>query len=45
MSRNVIKTLRTLARNHLDDTFSASPTLAGKSLILRGEKWIYCARD
>lgn len=38
-------TLRSLANNHLDDSFSASMALAGKSLILRGEKWIYCVRE
>lgn len=37
-------TLRELARNHLDDSFSASAALAGKSMILRGEKWVYCVR-
>ena len=37
--------LKQLASNHLDDSFSASMALAGKSLILRGEKSIYCIRE
>jgi outer membrane protein assembly factor BamB len=37
--------LRQLASNHLADTFSASMALAGKSLILRGEKSVYCIRE
>ncbi len=36
---------RTLASNKLDDSFSASIALAGKSLILRGEKFVYCVRE
>jgi outer membrane protein assembly factor BamB len=36
---------RTLASNKLDDSFSASIALAGKSLILRGEKSVYCVRE
>ena len=32
----------TLAVNHLDDSFSASPALAGKELYLRGERFLYC---
>ncbi len=32
----------TLAVNHLDDSFSASPALADKELYLRGEKFLYC---
>src|ERR1041384_7465738 len=31
----------TLAVNHLDDTFSASPALAGRDLYLRGERFLY----
>ena len=31
-----------LAVNHLDDSFSASPALAGKELYLRGERFLYC---
>jgi len=38
-------TLRQLASNHLDDSFSASAALAGKSLILRGERWVYCIKE
>jgi outer membrane protein assembly factor BamB len=37
--------LRQLATNHLDDSFSASAALAGKSLVLRGEKWVYCVLE
>jgi outer membrane protein assembly factor BamB len=37
--------MRNLARNHLDDHFSASVALAGRSMILRGEKWVYCLRE
>ena len=39
------RTLKELSRNHLDDRFSASAALAGRRLILRGEKWIYCLQD
>lgn len=31
-----------LARNHLDDSFSASGALVGKQLFLRGKRWLYC---
>ncbi len=31
-----------LARNHLEDTFDASPALIGQDLILRGERFLYC---
>ncbi len=31
-----------LAANTLEDSFSASPALAGKDLFLRGEKYLYC---
>ena len=31
-----------LAVNHLDDSFSASPALADKELYLRGEGFLYC---
>ncbi|MCP3964713.1 MAG: PQQ-binding-like beta-propeller repeat protein [bacterium] len=35
-----------LARNQLDDSFSASPAAVGGELYLRGEKHLYClARD
>jgi len=33
---------RLLARNRLDDQFSASAALAGSDLFLRGEKSLYC---
>ncbi len=33
---------RMLAVNHLDDSFSASPALAGNELYLRGERFLYC---
>ena len=33
-----------LAVNQLDDTFSATPALAGKDLFLRGERSLYCIR-
>ncbi len=31
-----------IARNELDDTFSASAALVGKELFLRGERHLYC---
>lgn len=37
--------LRPLARNHLDDRFSASAALAGKMMVLRGEAWVYCLQE
>jgi hypothetical protein len=36
---------RALARNRLDDTFSASAVLVGPELFLRGERWLYCLAD
>jgi outer membrane protein assembly factor BamB len=30
-----------LARNHLDDSFSASPAVAGRGFYLRGERFLY----
>jgi len=33
---------RLLARNQLDDTFSASASIAGGDLFLRGERFLYC---
>jgi hypothetical protein len=36
---------RIVARNHLDDAFSASPALVGKDLFLRGERFLYCLAD
>lgn len=35
----------TLAVNHLDDAFSASPALAGRELYLRGERFLYCLAE
>ena len=35
----------TLAVNHLDDIFSASPALAGRELYLRGEHFLYCLAE
>lgn len=34
-----------VARNVLDDSFSASPVAVGKDLYLRGERWLYCLRE
>lgn len=36
---------RTLAVNHLGDSFSASPALADRELYLRGERFLYCLSD
>ena len=36
---------KTLAVNHLDDSFSASAALAGKELYLRGESFLYCLAE
>jgi outer membrane protein assembly factor BamB len=35
----------TLAVNHLDDSFSASPALAGREFYLRGERFLYCIAE
>lgn len=35
----------TLAVNQLDDSFSASPALAGRELYLRGEHFLYCLAE
>ena len=35
----------TLALNHLDDTFSASPALVDRELYLRGERFLYCIAE
>ena len=35
----------TLAVNRLDDSFSASPALAGRELYLRGERFLYCLAE
>ena len=34
--------LEVLAQNKLDDTFDASPVIAGGDLYLRGHKYLYC---
>ncbi|MBN4074023.1 PQQ-binding-like beta-propeller repeat protein [bacterium AH-315-E10] len=34
-----------LARNQLNDSFSASPSIVGDSLYLRGEKFLYCIAE
>jgi outer membrane protein assembly factor BamB len=36
---------RSLAVNRLDDTFSASAALAGRDLLLRGERYLYCIAE
>jgi len=36
------KDMALLARNRLDDTFSASPAVAEDALFLRGEQSLYC---
>ena len=33
---------RIVALNRLDDSFSASPALVGRELILRGQRYVYC---
>ena len=35
----------TLAVNHLDDSFSASPAPVGRELYLRGERCLYCIAE
>ena len=35
----------TLAVNHLNDSFSASPALVDRELYLRGEKFLYCLAE
>ncbi len=35
----------TLAVNKLDDSFSASPALAGREFYLRGERFLYCIAE
>ena len=37
--------LEVLARNQLEDSFSASPAVAGKELYLRGERNLYCIAE
>ena len=34
-----------LARNRLEESFSASPAIAGNELYLRGERFLYCIAD
>ena len=34
--------LKTLATNRLDDSMDASPAIAGRQLLLRGRKFLYC---
>ncbi len=34
-----------LAQNKLDDTFDASPAIAGDELFLRGHKFLYCVAE
>ena len=37
--------LEVLARNSLDDSFSASPAIVGEELYLRGERRLYCIAE
>jgi hypothetical protein len=34
-----------LARNHLDDSFAASPAIAGNEILLRGARSLYCIAE
>jgi outer membrane protein assembly factor BamB len=34
-----------LAVNHLEDSFSASPAVAGREFYLRGERFLYCIAE
>ena len=36
---------RILARNHLDDRFSASAAVVGRDFVLRGERFLYCLSE
>ena len=38
-------TPRILARNQLDDSFSASAAIVGRELFLRGERYLYCLAE
>ena len=38
-------TLEVLAKNKLDDTFDATPALAGSDLFLRGHKNLYALAE
>jgi hypothetical protein len=37
--------LEVLARNTLEDSFSASPAIVGQELYLRGERFLYCLAE
>ena len=37
--------LKILAQNKLDDSFSASPAVAGNEIFLRGLKYVYCISE
>ncbi|MFT4548616.1 MAG: arylsulfatase A, partial [Verrucomicrobiales bacterium] len=37
--------MKVLATNQLDDSFHASPALAGKQIFLRGLRFLYCIKD
>jgi outer membrane protein assembly factor BamB len=37
--------LEVLARNTLEDSFSASPAIVGQELFLRGERFLYCVAE
>ncbi len=41
----VPKVVQVLARNQLDDSFSASPAVVGKELYLRGQANLYCLAE
>ena len=34
-----------LSENKLNDSFSASPAIAGNSIFFRGEKFLYCVEQ
>jgi outer membrane protein assembly factor BamB len=34
-----------IVQNRLEDSFSASPALAGNELYLRGERYLYCIAE
>lgn len=47
-TRYVIKhgpVFEVLARNKLDDNFSASPAIVGRTLYIRGYKYLYCIEE
>jgi len=39
------ETPKVVAVNRLDDSFSASAALVGRSLFLRGERYLYCVEE